>query len=76
MLIARLRRRTELGLILLGAIITGGAYTLASLGRTASIPANIGPFVGVVVALLLVAHLAVRRLARYADGLLLPVAGL
>ncbi len=76
MLIARLRRRTELGLILLGAIITGSAYTLASLGRTASIPANIGPFVGVVVALLLVAHLAVRRLARYADGLLLPVAGL
>ena len=76
MLIARLRRRTELGLILLGAIIIGSAYTLASLGRTASIPANIGPFLGIVVGLILVAHIAVRRLASHADGLLLPIAGL
>jgi peptidoglycan glycosyltransferase len=75
-LIARLRRRTELGLILFGAIIIGSAYTLASLGHSASIPADIGPFLGMVVALVLIAHLAIRRFARYADGLLLPVAGL
>ena len=72
----RLRRRSELGLILFSAVIIGGAYTLASLGRTASIPANIGPFLGVVVGLVLIAHLAVRRLAPAADGILLPVAGL
>ena len=34
------------------SVITGGAYTLASLGTTASIPANIGPFLGVVLGLL------------------------
>jgi len=74
--IGRLRRNAELGLILLGVVITGGAYTLASLGRTSSIPANIGPFLGVVFALLVTAHLAVRRLAPNADGVLLPVAAL
>lgn len=76
MLIAKLRRRTELGLILLGAIIVTAAYALASLGRTATLPADIGPFLGLVVALMVVAHIAVRKLARYADGLILPIAGL
>lgn len=75
-MIGRLRRNAELGLILLGVVITGGAYTLASLGRTSSIPANIGPFLGVVFALLITAHIAVRRLAPNADGVLLPVAAL
>ncbi len=76
MLIGRLRRRTELGLIIIGAVIIGGAYALASLGRTASVPADIGPFLGVVVGLVLIAHIAIRRLAGCADGLLLPIAGL
>ncbi len=75
-MIGRLRRNAELGLLVLVGVITGGAYTLASLGRSASIPANIGPFLGMILVLLLVAHLAVRRLAPRADGLLLPLAGL
>ena len=75
-MIATVRRRNELGLIFLGAIVTGSAYTLASLGRTASIPADIGPFLGIVLGLLAVAHVATRRLARTADAVLLPVAGL
>ncbi len=75
-MIERLRRNSELSLILLGAVITGGAYTLASLGTTASIPANIGPFLGIILGLFLAAHLAVRRLAPGADGMLLPLAGL
>jgi cell division protein FtsW (lipid II flippase) len=74
--IATVRRRNELGLVFLGAVITGAAYTLASLGRTASLPADIGPFLGVVLALLGAAHLATRRLAPTADAILLPVAGL
>ena len=49
-LVAHLRRNTELSLILLGIVITGGAYTLAALGQTSSIPANIGPFLGIVLA--------------------------
>jgi cell division protein FtsW (lipid II flippase) len=71
---AQARRRAELGLIVLAVLITGGAYTLASLGRTSSVPANIGPFLAVIFALLVIAHLAVRRLAPEADGLLLPLA--
>ena len=75
-MIGALRRSTELGLVLLGGVVTAALYTLASLGRTASIPADIGPFLGVVLGLVLVAHVATRRLARGADGVLLPVAGL
>jgi cell division protein FtsW (lipid II flippase) len=70
------RRNTELGLLLLGAVIVGGLYTLASLGRTASLPADIGPFLGMILVLLGVAHVATRRLAPGADGILLPLAGL
>jgi hypothetical protein len=74
--IAHARRRTELGLIVLGAIVTVGAYALASLGRTANLPANIGPFLGVVLGLVIAAHLATRRLAPGGDALLLPLAAL
>lgn len=75
-LMGRVRRRAEFGLILLVLAIIGGAYTLASLGQTASVPANIGPFLAVIGGLLLFAHLAVRRLAPDADGLLLPLVAL
>lgn len=69
------RRRTELGLLVLAVILTGGLYALAGEGKAGSLPANIGPFLAVIFALLLVAHLAVRRLARNADPVLLPMAG-
>ena len=70
------RRNTELGLIVLGTLVTVGAYLLASLAEDATIPANIGPFLGIVLGLQLVAHVAVRRLAPDADGTLVPIAGL
>jgi cell division protein FtsW (lipid II flippase) len=69
-----LRRNTELGLVILAAMITGGLYALASLGNNASMPADFGPFLGIVLGLMLVAHIATRRLARDADALLLPIA--
>lgn len=68
------RRRTELGLVIVAVLITGGAYALAGLARDSQMPANIGPFLGVILALLVTAHLAVRRLAPNADGILLPLA--
>jgi peptidoglycan glycosyltransferase len=71
-----LRRRTELGLIVVAALITAGAYALAGLGRDAEIPANVLPFLGFVLGLLVAAHVAVRRLAPDADGILLPLAAL
>jgi cell division protein FtsW (lipid II flippase) len=68
------RRRTELGLIVLALLLTAGLYVLASLGKAGSLPANIGPFLGIVCGLLLVAHLGMRRWAPYADPVLLPTA--
>jgi len=60
--------------VILAVVLTGGLYALASLGRSASLPANIGPFLGVILALLGGAHVAVRILAPDADGMLLPLA--
>jgi peptidoglycan glycosyltransferase len=68
------RRNTELGLMLLAAVITTGAYVLASLGRAATLPADVVPFLAVVLVLLGVTHVATRRLAPAADGMLLPLA--
>lgn len=69
----RSRRSAELGLMVLAVAITGGAYTLASLGQTASVPGDIGPFLAMIAVLFLGAHVAVRRLAPNADGLILPL---
>jgi peptidoglycan glycosyltransferase len=70
------RRRTELGLIVLAVVLTGGFYALTGEGKAGSLPANIGPFLGVIFALLLIGHVAMRRLAPEGDPILLPVAGL
>jgi cell division protein FtsW (lipid II flippase) len=70
------RRRAELGMIVLAAVLTGGLYILTSLGKAGSLPANIGPFLAIVLGLMLVAHLAMRYLAPQADSILLPVAAL
>jgi cell division protein FtsW (lipid II flippase) len=70
------RRRVELGLIVLAGVLTGGLYTLASLGRAGNLPAGIGPFLAIVFGLMLVAHLSLRWLAPSADSILLPTAAL
>jgi len=54
-------------------VITGAAYVLASLGQDSVIPPNVVPFLGMVLALFLVAHIVTRRLAPDADGTLLPL---
>ena len=73
--IAALRpRRVELGLIALIAIVVVSAYGLASLGESASVPANIGPFLAWMLGLFFFVHLAVRRFAAAADPVLLPMA--
>jgi cell division protein FtsW (lipid II flippase) len=70
------RRRTELGLIFLVVVLTGGLYALAGFGKAGNLPANMGPFLVIIFGLLLVAHMAMRRLAPNADPILLPTAGL
>ncbi len=67
-------RRVELGLIALIAIVVVSAYGLASLGQSASVPANIGPFLAWMLGLFFFIHLAVRRFAPAADPVLLPMA--
>ena len=74
--LAPARRRTELGLIFLVVVLTGGLYALAGFGKAGNLPANIGPCLLAIFVLLIVAHLAVRRYAPNADPILLPVAGL
>lgn len=70
------RRNTELGLLIMVVLVTAGAYVLAALGQDANIPANIGPFLLILLALLLSSNLATRRFVPDADPMLLPLAGL
>jgi len=70
------RRRTELGLLLLGSVVIVACYILASLGTSAHIPPHVGPFLGVVVGLALVAHIANRWLVPEANPVVLPIAAL
>lgn len=74
--IARARRSTELSLVVMAGTITAGAYTLASLGEFAVIPARIIPFLALLLGLLILAHCAVRLFARGADPTLLPLAAI
>ena len=74
--IASRRRNHELILILMAAVLTGGAYLLASLGKTSDIPANLIGFLIIVLGLLVAAHVATRYLAAGADSTLLPLAAL
>lgn len=60
--------------MVLALALTASAYTLVSLGKTATVPTNIRPFVGVIAALLVSAHIATRRFARFADATLLSIA--
>ncbi|MGI9607461.1 MAG: FtsW/RodA/SpoVE family cell cycle protein [Acidimicrobiales bacterium] len=72
----RSRRNRELILLAFAAAITAGAYALASLGRTATMPADLLPFFGVVLGLLLAAHVVLRRFAPLAEPTILPVVAL
>jgi len=70
------RRNLELVLLIFVAVFTVAAYVLASLGRLAELPANVVPFLVMILGLLALAHIATRRLAPDADPILLPLAGL
>jgi peptidoglycan glycosyltransferase len=74
--LVRSRRTTELTLVVLAGMITSGAYVVASLGANAVIPARIVPFLAIILGLVGAAHIAVRLLARGADGTLLPLVAL
>ena len=68
------KRRTELGLLVFGAILTAALYVIAELGASSKIPPHIGPFLGVLLGLSLVAHMANRWLIPQANAVILPLA--
>lgn len=70
----RVRRNTELGLLVLATLIIVGAYMLVSLAEDSDVPQNIGPFLGVIIGVQAVGHIAIRRFAPEADGMLFPLA--
>jgi cell division protein FtsW (lipid II flippase) len=70
------RRRTELGMIVMVLGLTGSLYALSNVGAAGTLPTNIVPFLVMVLALMLVAHIALRRFAPDADPVLLPLAAL
>jgi len=72
--LAAARRNSELGLVLMAAAISAVAYVLASLGKNATMPATLVPFVVALLGMLVAAHVATRYLARGADSTLLPLA--
>ena len=70
------RRTTELGLLVLSTLVIIGAYWLASMAQGSEIRESLTPFLGVILGAPVVGHIAIRRLAPEADGMLLPLASL
>jgi cell division protein FtsW (lipid II flippase) len=75
-LVARSRRRAELSLGVLAVIVTVGGYVLVALADGPKLPPDLYALLAWVFGLYLVAHLAVRRFAPYADATLLPLAAM
>ena len=59
--------------MIFAAVVTALLYTIASLAQSSRIPPHIGPFLGVVLALALVAHMGNRWLAPNSNAVLLPL---
>jgi cell division protein FtsW (lipid II flippase) len=66
-------RSTELGLLLLAVVVSAAAEVCVSVARTNQLRSGVFTHPVALLALGLLAHLAVRRTAPYADPLLLPV---
>lgn len=62
--------------MLLAWIIVGAFYSLASLGESNHLPARLGVFLGSIVAISLMMHIAIRRFAPRSSQVLLPIATL
>ncbi|HTZ91449.1 MAG TPA: FtsW/RodA/SpoVE family cell cycle protein [Streptosporangiaceae bacterium] len=72
----RSRRGAELLMLGFALAVVLFAYAAVGLGLKGKLPPGLPTLVLVFAALMLAAHLAVRRFAPYADPLLLPLAGL
>ena len=68
------RRRTELLMLVFAVGVVLAAYASAGLGLNGKLPAGLAEYGGAFAVLVFAAHLAVRRLAPWADPLMLPLA--
>ncbi|MDT9593041.1 FtsW/RodA/SpoVE family cell cycle protein [Nocardioides zeae] len=69
----RSRRGAELFLLLLALAVGAGAYAAVGIGIEGEVPADMIAYSGWLAALMIVAHIAIRMTAQYADPILLPV---
>jgi cell division protein FtsW (lipid II flippase) len=69
----RRRRGAELFLLILALAVGIGAYAAVGVGVEGEVPADIIGYGGWLAALVIVAHVAVRLVAPYADPVLLPL---
>ena len=70
------KRRTEFVLLIFGSLLIVALYIVASLGQNSKLPPDVGPFLGVILGLAMVAHMANRWLAPDANAVVLPLAAL
>jgi cell division protein FtsW (lipid II flippase) len=73
---ARSRRRTELIMLLFVFALVAFAFANVGYSLTGKLPSSMAEYLGAFVLITLAGHLAVRRLAPWADPLLLPLAAL
>jgi cell division protein FtsW (lipid II flippase) len=70
------KRRTELGLLLFGSLLVVALYIIAELGQNSRVPPDLGPFLGIILGLALVAHMTNRWLIPDSNAVILPLAAL
>src|SRR5690606_17469571 len=71
--VPRKRRGAEFFLTILAVLIGIGAYCAVGLGVKGSIPAGVVKLALALIAFAVIAHVLVRRVAPYADPVLLPL---
>lgn len=71
---AKPRRFLELGLTALALAVGISGYVLSSLNLTKTLPANLIPQIGVLIALAIIGEVGIHFLAPYADPVILPIA--
>jgi peptidoglycan glycosyltransferase len=71
--LARSRRRAEIGLGLHVLVFVAGGYVLLALADGPSLPPDLAAIAGVIAAMYVAIHVAIRRLAPAADPTLVPL---
>jgi cell division protein FtsW (lipid II flippase) len=74
--VAQGRRRTELILLVFAVALVAFAFANVGLSLKGRLPSAMAEYVAIYIAIIAVAHLAMRRFAPWADPLLLPLAAL